>query len=106
MKFVGVVICLYMLLLALKPCSDSIECISITTHNKPTTEQHKHEHNEDVEHCSPFCICACCGQLTYSTSFPDFQFSIELNKQRPSFSYDDSKVGSIALDIWQPPKIS
>lgn len=92
-----------MLVLALAPCGDAMQCAEQSFHVE--SKPHTHTENE-VDLCSPFCICACCGQLTYSTSFPDFKFSIALNKQRPSFSYDDSKVGSIALDIWQPPKIS
>jgi hypothetical protein len=63
-------------------------------------------HDNDTENCSPFCMCACCGQ---SFSFTHFQADLGLNFPTVSQKitvYKASFTSEVSFSIWQPPKIS
>lgn len=57
---------MYILVLSLAPCGDSVEC---GESNKTEKSHNKHKHEN--ENCTPFCICACCGQpVTSKINYP------------------------------------
>jgi hypothetical protein len=97
----------YILALSCMPCSDSDDCKyeqEQQTSNFATTNHSDHE--QDTESCSPFCMCACCGQ---SCSFEHFQADLGLNfptvAQKVSV-YKATFSSEVSFSIWQPPKIS
>lgn len=70
--------------------------------------QANHEHHEqDEDHCSPFCTCACCGISIMQPSMPKFyilsQSAVCIDK-KVSF-YATSYTKDISSIIWQPPKV-
>ncbi len=70
MKIHVLLLALYILLLSCLPCGDMKDCSEVTTGRTeshataaPDVTNHAH-HDKDVEQCSPFCSCICCGQIT------------------------------------------
>lgn len=63
MKWITVILSLYIFALSVYPCGDA--CASdIETYYEHMTDTHEHSHsNEDGEEddCSPFCSCDCCS---------------------------------------------
>ena len=95
---------LYLTALAVVPCQDS----GLPQSAPDATEAH-HDHDEDqhADHCTPFCICACCSATlnappehlaritlpaspTLTTVAPRFVPAWNPNSTAPSF--------------WQPPR--
>jgi hypothetical protein len=89
------------------PCSDNDDCKyehKEKTSNFATTDHS--DHDSDTENCSPFCMCACCGQ-SFSNSFVNFSLSLNSPVSLEKFPiYNASFVSEVYLSIWQPPKIS
>lgn len=95
------------------PCQDMhdvvqvAESVSESVHDESQFNVDYHQdHDNSTEHCSPFCICACCGQA-YSA------YSNQLTITTPSLVFKPSQceilvgnVKGIASDFWQPPRIS
>jgi hypothetical protein len=94
---------MYILVLSLAPCSDSVEC---DEGNK--TEQSHNNHKHENESCTPFCICACCGQHAFSK----FNYPAEQSILKPEnlcnskAIYTQTFISQFSASIWQPPKIS
>lgn len=106
MKFFTLLFSFYMLVLAVMPCSD-IEDFH-TSVSKSSISPSKHSDDESkTDHCSPFCICACCGQsisnIFYSTYYNSFT-PIETLMEYPI--HNTSFISEVFSPIWQPPKIS
>ena len=57
----------YLMALSIMPCADDIEgrFISTDTSFLPTSDHS--DHNSSSDHCTPFCICACCGHSISTT---------------------------------------
>ncbi|MBW7855551.1 MAG: hypothetical protein OZ913_00705 [Ignavibacteriaceae bacterium] len=106
MKFLISIFCFYFLALTALPCVDNNECgYSDRTQSTPVSSDYVN-HEQEAEHCSPFCVCVCCGQTWGFT-----QLQIDLGSYHPiptgkislkSISY----LLEIPFSIWQPPKIS
>lgn len=95
---------MYMLVLSLAPCSDTMECQEPVQTNIASYTSHEN-HSHEAEMCSPFCICACCGSLI---SFAEPSASLNyLNfaslETRPI--YNSILPLEVHFAIWQPPKI-
>ena len=77
------------------PCNDKEDCKFMSPNESiDYTNQHS-GHETDSEQCTPFCLCACCGQ-SFNSSFYDLNlFPI----------YKTSFISEGYLSIWQPPKI-
>jgi hypothetical protein len=71
----------YLLALAVMPCSDKDDCKYLSADQSTFTTTDHSDHDSDTEHCSPFCMCACCGQ-TFTSQFYPLQF---LPTSRSSF---------------------
>lgn len=98
------IFCVYLLVLAVMPCHDSVECSEF----RAEKFSDKHDHASDNELCPPFCTCACCGVQVVQLQHPTFfepSFTVEVFADRPTF-YRSVFPSEIALSIWQPPKIS
>ena len=103
MKFFTIIFSIYILVLSLAPCSDSVEC---DEGNK--TEQSHNNHKHENENCTPFCICACCGQPVASNiNYPVAQTVSKPEIFNKSISiYNQTFISQFNANIWQPPKIS
>ncbi|WP_460561886.1 DUF6660 family protein [Ferruginibacter profundus] len=104
MKLLAFIFSWYILLLPALPCADGNERTpadqTVVSASGCTDQQH-----ED-EACSPFCACACCGQVFT----PCFQLNkISLAKpvtQKQHYFYTSVSLSSrYSGTIWQPPKV-
>jgi hypothetical protein len=69
--------------------------------------EHHHEDSEHNEICSPFCVCACCGNhistsKVLSTSY-EVSF-VDLENYKPPY-YTTQFSSKFEVSIWQPPQI-
>lgn len=106
MRIISILFSFYMLWLALVPCHDKEDAMEWNTATDFFTVDNHSQHAQDIETCSPFCVCSCCGQTVAIQMFhstflkpfvsPKAQESFVLDNYLPSFS----------ASHWQPPKIS
>ncbi|SDK17063.1 DUF6660 family protein [Flavobacterium noncentrifugens] len=106
MKWIAILLSLYISLLACKPCADG-ETISGNSQSialKKAT--HSHENQEDS--CSPFCICSCCGVQIFHFAQPvvyHFATVLPVIKTQIPF-YKTSFISGYFGSVWQPPQIA
>lgn len=102
MKFCTSILAIFLLTISLLPCNDERTCVD-AKHKK--TEQNHNQETNDL--CSPFCFCACCGNMAFSFELFSYKlekcFSIE---SKLSFTNSNSHLPTCYISIWQPPKIS
>jgi hypothetical protein len=96
-----------MLIMSFIPCADLEECGDIRQSNiSSASKDGHHKHNHETEACSPFCICACCGQ--FFTQNIQLSYSNILHKhsiETIQYLYKNELIPYSLLDaIWQPPK--
>lgn len=96
----------YILALSCMSCSDKDDCNYMSNDQSKFATTNHSDHDSDTENCSPFCMCACCGQ---SCSFTHFQTDLSQNfptvAQKVSV-YKAFFSSKVSFSIWQPPKIS
>ncbi len=75
--------------------------------NKVVTQQDNHAHNNEIDLCTPFCVCNCCGQqilnFNHQITFEFKKFPTEISTQIPT--YKSILTSSFFGSIWQPPQI-
>jgi hypothetical protein len=105
-KLLAFIFSWYILLLPALPCADSKECKPADKTVVAAAGCQGQQHQHEDEACSPFCACACCGQV-YTSGF-------QLNKSNPTkpatqkqqYFYTSASLSSRYLGtIWQPPKV-
>jgi hypothetical protein len=98
-KYLSIILALYVLLLSIKPCLGDDNDTSVKT------EQSSHQDKDCNDVCSPFFICGTCSGFTLNISLVNFSatpFFIESNYP----DYKQSSLSEVFISIWQPPKIS
>lgn len=108
MRIHVLLLALYILLLSCLPCGDMKDCSevrdSVASHaSAPAAANHTH-HDNDVEQCSPFCSCICCGQISNwrsSTIIMQPVMRVTPPKILLAALFLQSEYTSA---IWQPPK--
>lgn len=109
MKIFSVIFTIYILTLSCLPCGDTEDCKVLDIGKETFSQTDHHNHQQDTESCSPFCICACCG---LNIAF-NFQGSVSMTEHTTSFFpltervivENDSFASNYYGSIWQPPKI-
>ena len=100
---------LYMLILALLPCADGVDCSmfgeSESVHTELFDGMGNGDNNGCHDYCTPFCTCSCCQTTLRSPT----EFSFVVNApiiifSEPSLSVSLFKDLAFPNDIWQPPK--
>ncbi|RZK64956.1 MAG: hypothetical protein EOO85_29005 [Pedobacter sp.] len=105
MKIMAILLNLYMAMLMLMPCQDSLDTsapteISISTHKDSDASK-----DCDQELCPPFCSCACCS---IGKNLPIANV-LQVSSKEPSDIYADqitSPLSKQQFAIWQPPKLA
>lgn len=104
MKWFSFIFAIYLLVLAIFPCADK-DIIETNQVNIQWVNEN-HDHQEPTDHCSPLCLCNCCGiNITIFkvkapiTNYPPIQFK-EVKKVWNE-AFIDLEYFS---DIWQPPR--
>ncbi|PKB18014.1 DUF6660 family protein [Flavobacterium sp. 5] len=104
MKFIHLILSIYIIALSCLPCTDVEGNIGnkralITTHEKATSG-----HQDDI--CSPFCICNCCHSFGfYKTADYLVSATIKINRESSKTEYSSVFLSNFYASIWQPPKI-
>lgn len=105
-----VALSLYLLMLAVYPCTDGKTCVDdIRTHGsernfRVDTTDHDHSESE-TDLCTPFCNCSCCATTFRLTVNELILFSVAHN----TILTVPYSVGPLLRNphaIWQPPKLS
>ncbi|MBC6995058.1 hypothetical protein QWY85_12040 [Neolewinella lacunae] len=112
MRLLTRILSLYILLLAFVPCQDNFFLISNEAPAAVHAENPEHEHpdSEHEDHCTPFCICACCGAVLDA---PPTLLTLE---EEPTplppkgstlpRAVQNWNPGSYANGSWQPPRFA
>lgn len=103
MKYLAIILSVYMTLLSLLPCQDKEDMIAGITH---ITLQKSHSPNDErgQETCTPFCTCSCCSTARYLTA----TVTTGIHVQQVVRDYPDYGIPAIQqqpIKIWQPPQI-
>jgi hypothetical protein len=105
-KFFTLIFSFYLLALAVMPCSDKDDCNYMSADQSTLATTDHSDHDNDTENCSPFCLCACCGQSISSTFYPTALYNLTPVPTQDIPVYNAPFVSEVYLSIWQPPKIS
>ncbi len=101
MKIISFIFSFYFFTLAIIPCCDETECNELEQTTIAQSQDHStHQHENEI--CSPFCICSCCGGITIITETVSTGTEIVTTELQAVSS--NSKLLSVYLAIWQPPK--
>ncbi|MEO6149825.1 MAG: DUF6660 family protein [Mucilaginibacter sp.] len=102
MKFLCIILSLYVVLLSVRPCCTDDVCAKITSIAKKQTG--KLADNNDCGTCSPFYRCGnCTGFTALAYATPDIAVpgSIHL----PYTAYRQPFIKDVSQAIWQPPRL-
>jgi hypothetical protein len=93
----------YLLALMVLPCNDDHSHAQVTTENQIAQADN---HHDDVDACSPFCVCACCTtpiMVQQIIAFESLPAIIPYNREVNSFYMPVASTYSGS--IWQPPQL-
>ncbi|KAB2912960.1 MAG: DUF6660 family protein [Bacteroidota bacterium] len=105
MKYVLIILSIYLFSLSCIPCSDNKECDIIVSSLQNIGGMEHDEHNHTSESCTPFCTCSCCSTVAPCNTIARFQF---VQNTTPDIVYPvlgDNFYSQYFNTIWQPPKI-
>ena len=100
----GYIMALMVLAFSMLPCADEgavtegkagVELAQTMPQNDPG------DHNDA---CSPFCICSCCSGFSVTARMP-VAFTVSSFFQTAFTSYIGDRLYTVALPIWQPPRL-
>ncbi|HZV68954.1 MAG TPA: DUF6660 family protein [Saprospiraceae bacterium] len=100
---------LYLLVLALMPCTDIHASQPFTSTIEANISDHDDcPHENAADFCSPFCMCNCCGQSV----FLNITGKVSINKSGPmashesnSFTYVEPTQSEFLDRLFHPPKV-
>jgi hypothetical protein len=107
MKWIAILLSLYLMALSNMPCAD-MEVDSAAHKTARFSSETSHSHDKDNDLCSPFCACNCCGaqvlsyQISETIEFPVAFSIISKVVSNYNFVFTSNFYGS----IWQPPQIA
>ena len=96
----------YMIYLAFVPCSDSFP-LSVHLASSSMQDEQEDPCGTPDDHCTPFCICACCGAVL---DIPPVSVILDEPQSLPHLSTAQPhapknwNLGIYADGSWQPPK--
>jgi hypothetical protein len=105
-KLFTLIFSFYLLALAVMPCSDKEDCKYPSPDQSSFATTDHSDHDSDTESCSPFCMCACCGQSIINIFYPTALYNPTPVVKQNFPVYNASFISEMYLSIWQPPKIS
>ncbi|WP_408631355.1 DUF6660 family protein [Marinigracilibium pacificum] len=101
MKIIAHILIALTLILSFIPCDDRHD-----SHNETEValyDSADHDHNQDVENCSPLCICNCCHSHLIINQFKFFPKIQNFNSDFNSFYFTQLIEGFSGLPL-QPPR--
>ncbi|MFZ6011664.1 MAG: DUF6660 family protein [Bacteroidota bacterium] len=106
MKVIRFIFALYVLFLAVYPCSDSNTCVDEQKAGVAliASDDHAHTSNEQ-DSCTPFCICSCCAAHIQLHKAADISFALLIHNTQLTTLYQEKPLLNTSNSIWQPPRI-
>ena len=101
MKFIAVILSVYVMVLTAMPCTD-IDTVDSNSVSYELAEQN-HNQSNDLDLCSPFCFCHCCQTLSFPSFYDGFLSDVKVVNLNIPFK--ESRFSSPFSSIWQPPKL-
>lgn len=107
MRVIRFLFTMYVLALAVYPCSDKETCADErkTGITFITVTDHDHTSSE-VDHCTPFCICSCCAAHIQLNCLSDISIANLVHNTKLPTLYFEKPLLNNAKAIWQPPKVA
>ena len=107
MQQFSIILAIYILVLALMPCSDKLEFCNGSEVSHSILDPHGHDHHDhEGDECTPFCACACCGSLlTFQAKYLDLDFITFISTKCEFYFLSDYSHGYVK-GVWHPPVIS
>ena len=106
MRLLAFILCIYITALSVVPCTDGMPQTSNPSDTEISAAEHDHNHSDHQDHCTPFCVCACCGSIV---TLPTVQDLVE-NKVAIStdylFHYNFDYSFDYNEGVWHPPSLS
>ncbi len=105
MRNLSAAICIYVLILACKPCMDE-EChveasdrqMTVGSFDTASTQSNA----EDC--CSPFCVCSCCGHVYNVAPHNSHRDDLAISSLSTMRDQEEKLVEGSSLQVWQPPR--
>lgn len=105
MKYIALLISLYMTVLAIMPCRDQQEKDATLTFHTTIQKSHSCDTACGQETCSPFCTCVCCSTVRVLEQQSLFKLAgIHFSNSYPLQVI--AALKNISLSVWQPPQLS
>lgn len=102
MKFLTIILSLYIFALNLAPCADYDALGNDIKTEVSQLVDNDHQH-QDSDLCSPFCICQCCHISTIPFDIPDLKLNTSFITTKNNF-YQKGLEKDFTSSILQPPK--
>ncbi len=102
-KFVAVILSIYILVLNITPCDDEPTSLNAGTTEISYQLQDDHSHNE-ADLCSPFCHCSCCQVVTMELKSSVFE-PLQLPFSKENFFLPERQTTNFLGAILQPPRV-
>lgn len=105
-KAIRFIFALYVLFLAVYPCSDDQTCVDEQKAGIVliANEDHNHATNEQ-DSCTPFCICSCCAAHIQLNQVANITITNLVHNTQLTTLYQEKPVLNKGSSIWQPPRI-
>lgn len=102
MKFFAFVMAFLVLVLSIIPCADKDNGVNAVKTEITKTSNSQQDQQED--HCSPFCQCACCTGFSLNHFIASI-IIIESYQSKTQTAFLPADILDITLPIWQPPQL-
>ncbi|MEP7323142.1 MAG: DUF6660 family protein [Saprospiraceae bacterium] len=103
MKLFASCMSIYLLVLSFIPCGDIMEC-NVMDDGTISVSQDHHQDKHHLEHCTPFCGCACSSGFYHVVPLI-LQHHHHLIQSGNPLYYHSSFTAGVSYSIWQPPKL-
>jgi hypothetical protein len=102
MRFITFILAFLVLSLSCIPCADGV---AAGMQGGTEIAQTGHQHPQHTDYCSPLCICACCGTVSFITVHATVECPV-IPVPRNYVVFETSSVQDLPLPVWQPPQLS
>lgn len=102
MKFLTITLSLYILGLAILPCSDA-ETFTESEKQDIAQMEHNSQQENPEDDCAPFCSCQCCQSQLTIIDFPVFESFNPEFRYNPVF-YRNNLGREFPSSLFQPPR--
>ena len=102
MKIIALIMAFLVLALSVMPCADT-NAMGANAITKISKQSQPQEDNH-TDACSPFCTCTCCAGIAFLSALKKPALVSAPNSPVYS-SIITPRLFSIALPVWQPPKL-